>query len=317
MVNPKSADLDGGLYLVSVPIGTARDITLRALDVLAGADVIAAEDTRSMRRLLEIHGVALGDRPLIAYHDHNGPRVRPRLLQWLREGKSVAYASEAGTPMVADPGFDLARAARDEGTPVTAAPGAVAAIVALTLSGLPTDRFLFAGFLPSSKGRRKSALQDLVAIQATLVLYESPKRCAAALADMAAVLGGDRPAALCRELTKKFEEVRRGTLAELALGATERQVRGEVVIVVGGADEDSLNISSNDVDSRLKEVIPEMSLRDAVDLVAAESGMKRRQVYQRALDLIDRDAANAQGDDKEPGVANDAEANGEDGMDAE
>ncbi len=313
MVNPKSADLDGGLYLVSVPIGTARDITLRALDVLAGVDVIAAEDTRSMRRLLEIHGVSLGDRPLIAYHDHNGPRVRPKLLQWLREGKSVAYASEAGTPMVADPGFDLARAAREDDTPVTAAPGPVAAIVALTLSGLPTDRFLFAGFLPSSKGRRKSALQELVATKATLILYESPKRCAAALADMAAVLGADRPAAMCRELTKKFEEVRRGTLAELALETAERQVRGEVVIVVGGADRDSSNISSDDVDSRLKEVTPEMSLRDAVDLVAAETGLKRRQVYQRALDLIGRDADNDFGSGAVDGI----EANGEDGDDAE
>lgn len=315
MVNPKSADLDGGLYLVSVPIGSARDITLRALDILASVDVIAAEDTRSMRRLLDIHGVVLGDRPLIAYHDHNGPKVRPRLLQWLREGKTVAYASEAGTPMVADPGFDLARAAREDGAPVTAAPGPVAAIVALTLSGLPSDRFLFAGFLPSSKGRRKSALQDLLGIQATLIFYESPKRCVAALADMSAVLGADRPAALCRELTKKFEEVRRGTLAELAVETAERPVKGEVVIVVGGADADSSNISSNDIDSRLNEVIPEMSLRDAVDRVAAETGMKRRQVYQRALDLIGRDAGQGHGGGVKSGAANGVDPKGEEGGD--
>ncbi|WP_372613160.1 16S rRNA (cytidine(1402)-2'-O)-methyltransferase [Aquicoccus sp.] len=317
MVNPKSADLDGGLYLVSVPIGTARDITLRALDILADVDVIAAEDTRSMRRLLDIHGVVLGDRPLIAYHDHNGPKVRPKLLQWLREGRSVAYASEAGTPMVADPGFDLVRAAREDGTPVTAAPGPVAAIVALTLSGLPTDRFLFAGFLPSHKGRRKSALQGLTRIEATLILYESPKRCAASLADMASVLGGDRPAALCRELTKKFEEVRRGTLTELAAEMAERPVKGEVVLVVAGADGDSSNLSSDDVDSRLKEVIPRMSLRDGVDLVAAESGMKRRQVYQRALDLIGRDVQEDQGGDGDSGAVNGADAEGEQGGDAQ
>ncbi|WP_407943391.1 16S rRNA (cytidine(1402)-2'-O)-methyltransferase [Marimonas lutisalis] len=287
MVNPKSSDLEPGLYLVAVPIGTARDITLRALDILASADVIAAEDTRSTRRLMEIHGVALGDRPLVAYHDHNGERMRPRLLAWLEEGKSVAYASEAGTPMVADPGFDLARAARAAGIAVTTAPGPSAVITALTLSGLPTDRFLFAGFLPNSTGKRKSALRELADVPATLVFYESPKRTAAALADMAAELGSERPAAICRELTKKFEEILTGTLSELAEQAAVRPPKGEVVLVVGRGD--SLNVSEIDVGLRLKEVMPGRSLRDAADIVAAETGMKRRDVYQKAL-ALSRDA---------------------------
>nr|WP_137699712.1 16S rRNA (cytidine(1402)-2'-O)-methyltransferase [Marimonas lutisalis] len=286
-MNPKSSDLEPGLYLVAVPIGTARDITLRALDILASADVIAAEDTRSTRRLMEIHGVALGDRPLVAYHDHNGERMRPRLLAWLEEGKSVAYASEAGTPMVADPGFDLARAARAAGIAVTTAPGPSAVITALTLSGLPTDRFLFAGFLPNSTGKRKSALRELADVPATLVFYESPKRTAAALADMAAELGSERPAAICRELTKKFEEILTGTLSELAEQAAVRPPKGEVVLVVGRGD--SLNVSEIDVGLRLKEVMPGRSLRDAADIVAAETGMKRRDVYQKAL-ALSRDA---------------------------
>lgn len=292
MVNPKTAELAPGLYLVAVPIGTARDITLRALDILAAADVIAAEDTRAMRRLLEIHGVPLGDRPLVAYHDHNGEKMRPRLLNWLGEGKSVAYASEAGTPMVADPGFDLARAARAEGIAVTAAPGASAVITALTLSGLPTDRFLFAGFLPPSTSKRKSALRELANVPATLVFYESPKRTAAALGDMAEVLGADRPAAICRELTKKFEEIATGSLAELAQLAGDRVLKGEVVLVVGRGR--SPDISEIDVDSRLKAVMPGRSLRDAADLVAAETGLKRREIYQRALALARDDDSEEQ-----------------------
>ena len=175
---------------MATPIGTARDITLRALDILAAADVLVAEDTRSLRRLMEIHGVKPGDRPLLAYHDHNGGRMRPRIMAELAAGKSVVYASEAGTPMIADPGYDLVRAARDEGFDVTSAPGPSAVITALTLAGLPTDRFLFAGFLPNAKSQRKSALTELAGVPATLVFYESPKRVAAMLRDAAEVLGG-------------------------------------------------------------------------------------------------------------------------------
>lgn len=282
-MNPDVEKLPGGLYLVSVPIGAARDITLRALDILASAEVLAAEDTRSLRRLMEIHGIALGDRPLLAYHDHNGAKVRPRILAELEAGRSVAYASEAGTPLVADPGFTLARAARDAGHGVTAAPGAVAAVVALTLSGLPSDRFLFAGFLPNASGKRKTAMQALAAVPATLIFYESPKRVAAMLRDAAEVLGADRPAALCRELTKRFEEVRRGTLAELAAGCEAEPPRGEIVVLIGEGD--SSNVSLADLDTVLREALESMSVRDAADHAVATLGAKRRDAYQRALDI--------------------------------
>jgi 16S rRNA (cytidine1402-2'-O)-methyltransferase len=282
-VNPDVEKLPGGLYLVSVPIGAARDITLRALDILASAEVLAAEDTRSLRRLMEIHGIALGDRPLLAYHDHNGARVRPRILAELEAGRSVAYASEAGTPLVADPGFTLARAARDAGHGVTAAPGAVAAVVALTLSGLPSDRFLFAGFLPNASGKRKTAMHGLAAVPATLIFYESPKRVAAMLRDAAEVLGAERPAALCRELTKRFEEVRRGTLAQLAAGCEADAPRGEIVVLIGEGD--SSNVSLADLDTVLREALESMSVRDAADHAVATLGAKRRDAYQRALDM--------------------------------
>ena len=272
-----------GLYLVATPIGTARDITLRALDILAAADVIAAEDTRSMRRLMEIHGLHLAGRPLIAYHDHSGEGARGRLLAALMEGKSVAYASEAGTPLVADPGYDLVSAARAAGHDVVSAPGPSAVITALTLAGLPTDRFLFAGFLPNASGKRKAVLEELGGVPATLVFYESPHRIAAALRDAAAVLGGERPAALCRELTKKFEEVLTGTLAELAQIAAERPLRGEIVLLVGKGN--LPNVGKIDVDSLLREALKGDSVRDAADRVAARTGLKRRDVYQRALQM--------------------------------
>ncbi|MFN3577881.1 MAG: 16S rRNA (cytidine(1402)-2'-O)-methyltransferase, partial [Tabrizicola sp.] len=195
---------------MSTPIGAARDITLRALDVLAGADVLVAEDTRTLRHLMEIHGIALSGRPLIAYHDHSGPGQMQRLLDLLAEGKSLAYASEAGTPLISDPGFELARSVAEAGLPMTAAPGPCAAICALTLSGLPSDRFLFAGFAPATRAARRSFLGELAGIQATLVLYESPKRLADLMADMVTVLGPTRRAVVCRELTKRYEEVLRG-----------------------------------------------------------------------------------------------------------
>lgn len=282
-MNSENVSLLPGLYLIATPIGTARDITLRALDILRNADVIAAEDTRSLRRLLDIHGVSLSDRPLISYHDHNGAKARPRILTALNDGKSVVYASEAGTPLVADPGYDLVQAAVDNGHALVSAPGPSAVITALTLSGLPTDRFFFAGFLPSTKSKRKTALAEIKQVPGTLVFYESPKRVAAMLADCAEVLGGQRRAAVCRELTKKFEEVLRGTLEDLAHQTAERALKGEIVVLIDrSAGQD---VSPEDIDARLKEVLKEMSVRDAADVVAAELGLKRRSVYQRALDL--------------------------------
>lgn len=280
-MNAERTKLTAGLYLVAVPIGTARDITLRALDILLSADVLAAEDTRSLRRLMDIHGIPLGDRPLLAYHDHNGGKVRPRLLAEIAAGKSVAYASEAGTPLIADPGYDLAHSARDEGLAVTSAPGACAVITALTLGGLPTDRFLFSGFLPSAQGARRSTLMDLRDIRATLVFYESPNRVAASLTDAAEVLGPDRPAALCRELTKRFEEIRRGTLAELAASCETDPPRGEIVLLIDRAD--SAVVNENDLETSLSAALERLSVRDAADEVAARFDLPRRKVYQMAL----------------------------------
>lgn len=270
-----------GLYLVATPIGAARDITLRTLDILASADVLAAEDTRSLRKLMDIHGIALGDRPLVAYHDHNGDRARPRLLAAMQDGKSVVYASEAGTPMVADPGFDLARAAVAEGHGLISAPGPSAVITALTVAGLATDRFLFAGFLPNTASQRKTALKTLSSVPATLVFYESPKRVAAMLRDAAAILGGAREAAVCRELTKKFEEVQRGCLSDLAAEAAANPRKGEMVVLIARGD--SENLSEDDVESMVKTALENMSVRDAADYVAAKTGQKRRMVYQIAL----------------------------------
>jgi 16S rRNA (cytidine1402-2'-O)-methyltransferase len=274
-----------GLYLVATPIGNARDITLRALDVLAAADVLAAEDTRNTRRLLAIHGVR---RPpggsLVPYHDHNGPAQRPRLLAALAEGRSVALVSDAGTPLVADPGWRLAAEAIAAGHPVTAVPGASAALAALSVAGLPTDRFLFAGFPPPRGPARRRALAELAAVPATLVFYESPRRLAESLADMAAVLGPGRPAAVCRELTKRFEETRRGPLDALAAAAaTAPAPKGEIVVLVGPPPAEAA--SEAELDAALAAALAGQSVRDAADTVAAALGLPRRQVYARALAL--------------------------------
>lgn len=273
--------LDPGLYFVATPIGSARDITLRALDILRDADVIAAEDTRTLRHLMDIHGVALGGRPLVAYHDHNGERIRPRLLRALAEGKSVAYASEAGTPLVADPGFQLSRAAIAAGYPVRTAPGPSAAIAALTVAGLPSDRFLFAGFPPTGGGRRKW-LSDLAAVRATLIFYESPKRVGELLGDLLSSLG-NRRAVVCRELTKRFEEVTRGSLSELAAGFSDRDVKGEIVVLVDRGDEQIADEET--VDEAMRKALMQMSVKDAAQAVAEAYGLQKRAAYQLALKI--------------------------------
>lgn len=280
-----SSGLAPGLYLIATPIGNARDITLRALDLLAAADVLVAEDTRSLRRLMEIHGLSPGDRPVLAYHDHNGARMRPRLMAELAAGRSVLYASEAGTPMISDPGFDLARAATVAGHMVTSAPGASAVVTALTLAGLPTDRFLFAGFLPNAGGPRKTALRALSGVPATLVFYESPRRLPEMLMAAEEVLG-DRQSAVCRELTKKFEETRRGSLSELAAHFTQTPARGEVVVLIGKGD--SENVREIDLEREVNTALETMSVRDAADFVSARFGVKRRPVYQLAMRLSDK-----------------------------
>jgi 16S rRNA (cytidine1402-2'-O)-methyltransferase len=276
-----------GLHLLATPIGAARDITLRALDILASADVLAAEDTRTLRHLMEIHGVALNDRPLVAYHDHNGEAVRPRLLRALKEGKSVAYASEAGTPLIADPGFQLARAAIAEGCTVLAAPGPSAVLAALTVSGLPSDRFLFAGFPPTGAGDRARFLAELGQVPATLILYESPKRINRLLTEMADAFGKERLAAVCRELTKRFEEVSRGTLGELAEAFAGRAVKGEIVVLVDRPGD--LVVDEASIETALRDALARGSVKDAAAEVSAALNLPRKDVYRMALQLADRE----------------------------
>jgi len=286
LLTVQEQSLQAGLYVVATPIGTARDITLRALDILASADVLAAEDTRNTRKLMDIHGIALGGRPLVAYHDHNGAKQRPRLLGYIRDGKSVAYVSDAGTPLVADPGFALVRDAVAEGLAVTSAPGPSALLAALAVAGLPTDRFLFAGFLPPKTTARQTELRKLADIPATLVFFESGKRIGNCLSDMVHVLGSDRPAALCRELTKKFEEVRRGTLSELMDFYASDAPRGEIVLVVGPPVPHALD-RQGVADMVMAARQTAGSLRDAVDQVTAASGWPRKAVYKLALEQED------------------------------
>ena len=282
-MNHKEIVLEPMLYLVATPLGTARDITLRTLDVLASADMLAAEDTRTLKKLMEIHGIALKDRHVIAYHDHNGDRARPKILNALAAGQSVAYASEAGTPMIADPGYHLVREVQAKGYGVTSLPGPSAVITALTLGGLPTDKFTFAGFLPNRKAARRKALKSYESAAGTLVFYESPKRIAAMISDAADVLGSEREGRICRELTKKFEEVIAGTLGELSERLAGSTLKGEIVMLIGKGTVEEM---SHDVlVSELKALMQDMSLRDAADRLAEDTGIKRREIYQIGLEL--------------------------------
>jgi 16S rRNA (cytidine1402-2'-O)-methyltransferase len=277
--------LAAGLYFVATPIGAARDITLRSLDILASADLIAAEDTRTARQLMEIHGVPLNGRKVVAFHDHSGESAVARLVDDIKGGKSVAYVSEAGTPLVADPGYELGCAAIAQGLDVISAPGASAVLAALTVSGLPTDRFAFVGFLPAAKEQRKTEIASLRDVPFTLVFYESPKRVGEMLANLRDVLGGDRQAVVCRELTKKFEEVVRGDLGSLADAFADRQVKGEVVVLVGRAG--AQDVADIDVTQALRDAMKTMRVKDAATVVAGALGLPRRQVYQIALGLGD------------------------------
>jgi 16S rRNA (cytidine1402-2'-O)-methyltransferase len=272
--------LASGLYLVATPIGNLRDITVRALEVLAAADLIACEDTRVSRKLTEHYGIAT---PLTPYHDHNAAEARPMLLAHLANGAAIALISDAGTPLISDPGYKLARAAREAGASVTALPGASAVLAALGVSALPTDRFFFEGFLPAKEGARRARIAALKRMPATLVLFESGPRIAAALGDLAAEFG-PREAAICRELTKLHEEVRRGDLATLARDyAAGAETRGEFVLVIAAPAGDAGE--SADVDGLLRPALARLSVKEAVAEVAAVTGAPRRAVYQRALAL--------------------------------
>ena len=280
-----SSPLSPGLWLVPTPIGNVRDITLRALDVLAGADVLACEDTRRTRQLLDLHGIAVNGRRLVSYHDRNGTGRRPQIMGWLAEGLSVAYATDAGTPLIADPGYRLVTEARAAGYAVHALPGASSVLTALCTAGLPTDRFMFVGFLPVKSAQRQRVLAELSGVHATLVFFESPRRVTETLADMVAVLGPDREATMARELTKKFEEVRAAPLAELAASMDQdHPPKGEIVVVVGPPD-GSVVPDPADLDALLVEALAEMPTKAAARTVADQLGLARRDVYQRAIAL--------------------------------
>lgn len=272
-----------GLHLVATPIGNLADISLRALAVLRGADRIYCEDTRVTARLLARYGIKT---PLKSYHDHNAEAVRPAILAALRRGERVALVSDAGTPLVSDPGYKLVRAAIAENLPVTAAPGPSAVLAALVLSGLPPDRFLFAGFLQRQRPARRQALARWAALDATLIFYEAPPRLAETLADMSEIFG-PRPAAVARELTKLHEEVRRGSLIELADHYRDAgPPRGETVIVVG-PPEPAPPASEAEIDRWLGAAVAELGVRDAVARLAAETGLPRNLLYRRALAIRD------------------------------
>lgn len=275
--------LPPGLYPVATPIGNLRDITLRALDTLAQADLVVCEDTRVTGRLLAHFGIAAR---LRSYNDRNAARQRPAILEALNAGKSVALVSDAGSPLISDPGYRLVVDAIAAGHRVEAVPGPTAAIAALQVSGLPTDRFRFVGFLAPKDAKRRRQLAELAGETCTLIFYESGPRLAASLRAMADILG-DRPAAVARELTKRYEEVRRGTLAELAAGF-DTAPKGEIVVVVGGRADDAAREPGRDVDALIRAGLAAGdSVRSVADAVADTTGLPRRSVYQRALALSD------------------------------
>ncbi|MEU4237795.1 16S rRNA (cytidine(1402)-2'-O)-methyltransferase [Actinoplanes sp. NPDC026619] len=275
-----TADEKGRVVLVGAPLGNIGDASTRLREVLAKADVVAAEDTRRLARLARDLGVTVTGR-VVSYFEGNDERRTPELVEALAGGATVAVVTDGGMPSVSDPGYRLVKAALDAGFPVTAAPGPSAVTTALAVSGLPSDRFVFEGFLPRTGSHRRSRLRDLIAEPRTLVFFEAPHRIADTLADLAAAFGADRPAAVCRELTKTYEEIRRGTLTELAAWATENAPRGEITLVVAGAP---AGPPERPADDELREAVAERektgtSRRDAIQAVADEYGLKKRDVY--------------------------------------
>jgi 16S rRNA (cytidine1402-2'-O)-methyltransferase len=277
--------LDPALYLVATPIGNLSDITIRVLETLAAADVLACEDTRVTRILLDRYGIS---RRATAYHEHNAATAGPKLLAALEEGKSVALASDAGTPLVSDPGYRLVRAALERGVRVVPLPGPSALLAALQISGLPTDQFCFAGFLPVKSGQRRRRLSELASVGATLIFFESPRRLSATLADMTAIFGGQRSAAVCRELTKTFEESRRASLGELAAHYAEAgSPKGEVVIVVGPPENADAELDPKEIDDLLLDLVRQMPASRAAAEAARRTGLAKSDLYRRLLEMKD------------------------------
>ena len=284
VISKEVKKLDAGLYFVATPIGSARDITLRALDVLYSADLLIAEDTRSLKKLMNIHQIPIRGRKVISYHDHNGERKRPLILEEIKNGKVVSYCSEAGSPLIADPGFQLGREVIKAGYKVLSVPGACALIAALTVAGLPTNQFFYAGFLPTTKNIRKKFLENLKEIPSTIVFYESPKRLNKSISDMLEVMGPDRSLVIARELTKKFEEIIRTSLAEVQQELGNRVIKGEIVILLGKKNESSLNTA--DIKELLLLEFEKYSLKESVANISLTTGINRSKVYKAALELI-------------------------------
>jgi 16S rRNA (cytidine1402-2'-O)-methyltransferase len=281
-IRAEAEALAPGLHIVATPIGNLRDISFRALATLAAADGVLAEDTRTSKTLLAHYGIST---PLYPYHEHNAEQMRPKIIGKLREGGKLALISDAGTPLVSDPGYKLVAEVVAEGLPVTGIPGPSAVLAALVLAGLPTDRFFFEGFLPPKAAARRGRLTELAAIPGTLVFFESPRRLAEMLSDAAAVLG-ERPGAVARELTKFYETVRRGPLSVLAAHYEgEEEARGEIVVVIGPPGAETEAAAGDAIGERLRIALAELSLKEAVAQVAAETGQPRRKVYARALEL--------------------------------
>jgi 16S rRNA (cytidine1402-2'-O)-methyltransferase len=276
-----------GLHLVSTPIGNLGDITLRALETLAGVDIIACEDTRITRRLTERYGISALLKP---YHEHNAALARPKILQRLAQGASIALVSDAGTPLISDPGFKLVREVCAAGHAVIALPGPSSVLAALAVAALPTDRFFFEGFLPPKETARRARLAELALIDATLVMFESGNRVQDTLRDMADIMGA-RDAAICRELTKLHEEVRRAPVSELAKSADALETRGEFVLVIGPPAANAQIMAQHDLDDLLRSALQRDSVKDAVAHAVEVSGRPRREIYARALELARQDHA--------------------------
>src|SRR6478735_7124195 len=275
---PKAAP---GLHLVATPIGNLGDITLRALETLAGVDIIACEDTRITRRLTERYAISAELKP---YHEHNAVMARPKILQKLAQGASIALVSDAGTPLISDPGFKLVREVCAAGHAVIAVPGASSVLTALSVAALPTDRFFFQGFLPAKQVARRTRLAELARIDATLVMFESGNRVQETLADLAESMAG-RDAAICRELTKLHEEIKRAPIVELAKAADTLETRGEFVLVIGPPQSDANAMTQDDLDDLLRSSLARDSVKDSVAHAVELSGRSRREVYARALEL--------------------------------
>jgi len=278
-----ASPLEAGLYLVSTPIGNLKDISIRALETLAGADLILCEDTRTSSKLLNAYGIKTNKASL---HEHNELKQAQSIVKEVKDGKAICLISDAGTPLISDPGFPLVRLAAEQEIAIIAIPGASAVLSALAVSGLPTDSFSFFGFLPPKQVARLTRLKELSTHRETLVFYESPKRTAATLTALSEAFGADRPVVVAREITKRFETLYRGTADELATQFDGETVKGEVVIVVGGAAE-AVQVDPDQWQKQLLDLMQEMPLRGAVDQVAADFSLKRKLVYQKALELRD------------------------------